>query len=407
MRLDENINRIKEVMGLITEAPTQGLEINLSNSFESGKYIVTPKVASTVNNAILQIRNFITKNPGKPILVTIESSESKVPNYDREKFPATGNKNTDFTPDKKLPVGALSKNRATNLTNYLKSKLPKEVTFSISDKGSQGPPWSSPFNAADPKYTEFQYVKVYAKINVASQTKTVTGSTQTTKVNPKYCNQQIEGSGGKGNPSKGFIAEEKIIELGDGAEMFTFLLDPKSVPDIMIVEYNGKTQTTGFIGSNTESYRLLIGTVIHMRYDSFGSPRPWWFQNLKLTGVQPYRADQLLKKYEGDWEPTDYSHIWPNDPPLSGTFFQTVSKDQDRGFYPKTLSDDAIKPIGVGVNAWDGPSALKIQQVKGVNTAKVTIIGVVGQTEWKLYVKCGTPDALTTTAGGPGGDIKK
>ena len=40
MRLDENIHRIKEVMGLITEAeqPSNAVEINLGNLFESGKY---------------------------------------------------------------------------------------------------------------------------------------------------------------------------------------------------------------------------------------------------------------------------------------------------------------------------------------------------------------------------------
>jgi hypothetical protein len=39
-----------------------------------------------------------------------------------------------------------------------------------------------------------------------------------------------------------------------------------------------------------------------------------------------------------------------------------------------------------------------------VNTAKVTIIGLIGQTKWKLYVKCGNIAPMLTTAGGPGGD---
>jgi hypothetical protein len=387
MRLDENINRIKEVMGLITEAPTQGLEINLSNSFESGKYIVTPKVASTVNNAILQIRNFITKNPGKPILVTIESSESKVPNYDREKFPATGNKNTDFTPDKKLPVGALSKNRATNLTNYLKSKLPKEVTFSISDKGSQGPPWSSPFNAADPKYTEFQYVKVYAKINVG--TKTVTGSTESVDVKPKICDTDIESRGVFGDAQKGFIAEQFNIDLGEGESLFYFKLESFMVPDILIVEYNGKTYTTGLTGLDSEMNRLLLGTIIGNFYS--GGSRPWYLTSLQIAPNSAYYADQLLKKYPNEWAEDSFKS-WNPSAQLTQGFFGTNK------ITPYSLKPGQIKSVNEGQSVWDSVEAVKIQQVKGVNTAKVSVVGIVGSTKWKINVKCGEIEKKPVTS---------
>ena len=55
MRLDENIQRIKEVMGLITEAeqPSNAVEINLGNLFESGKYKLNQQAISSVNSAII------------------------------------------------------------------------------------------------------------------------------------------------------------------------------------------------------------------------------------------------------------------------------------------------------------------------------------------------------------------
>jgi len=379
-------------MGLITEAPTQGLEINLSNSFESGKYIVTPKVASTVNNAILQIRNFITKNPGKPILVTIESSESKVPNYDREKFPATGNKNTDFTPDKKLPVGALSKNRATNLTNYLKSKLPKEVTFSISDKGSQGPPWSSPFNAADPKYTEFQYVKVYAKINVAPpQTKTVTGSTATVENLPEVCNKSFESQGIYGNAQKGFIAEQFNIDLGEVPSTFYFKLESYQVPDILIVEYNGKSQTTGLLGLDTPMNRLLVGTILGNYYSN---DRPWYLKDLVLGPTDAGYADNLLKKYPNEYDTTSLISFNKLAQLKPGFFAQ--NKDT---ITPYSLKPGQIKSVEVGQNLWDSVEVIKIQQVQGVNTAKASVVGIVGTTKWRMDVKCGqVSPAIVTSA---------
>jgi hypothetical protein len=402
MRLDENILRIKEVMGLITEAEVnpQGVEINLGNLFKSGKYIITPEIGTKINSAINQIKAFITKNPGKPVVVTIESSESKVPNYDREKFPSTGNNEVDFTKEKKMVVGALSKIRANNLSTYLKPKLPKSAQIVINDKGAQGPTWDG-VNADAEKYTQKQYVKLFAKLNTTQPT------TSTPKTDPKFCTQEIESSGGKGNPSNGFISEVKTIELGEGENTFKFFIDSISVPDIMIVEYNGVTQTTGFVGSDTELYQTLLGTIIYNRYDNWGNPRPWWFKNLKLVGVQPYHADQVLKKYSGDWTPDDLSHIYPKAPKLSTTFFQTMTKNPDEyvgNFKVYKLGYDSIKTMAAGVDAWNGPSSITINKVAGVNTAKVTIIGLIGQTKWKLYVKCGNIAPMLTTAGGPGGD---
>jgi hypothetical protein len=402
MRLEENINRIREVMGLITEAEVnpQGIEINLGNLFESGKYIITPQVGTKINSGITQIKNFIAKNPGKPVVVTIESSESKVTNYDREKYPIITGDTNNFTPDKKLPVGELSKYRANNLMNYIKPKLPKNASIIVTDKGAQGPAWDGK-NAQDPKYTAHQYVKLFAKLNTAQPT------TSTPKTDPKFCTQEIESSGGKGNPNNGFISEVKTIELGDGENTFKFFIDSISVPDIMIVEYNGVTQTTGFVGSDTELYQTLLGTIIYNRYDNWGNPRPWWFKNLKLVGVQPYHADQVLKKYSGDWTPDDLSHIYPKAPKLSTTFFQTMTKNPDEyvgNFKVYKLGYDSIKTMAAGVDAWNGPSSITINKVAGVNTAKVTIIGLIGQTKWRLYVKCGNIAPMLTTAGGPGGD---
>ena len=152
-------------MGLITEAEVnpKGLEINLGNLFGPGKYIITPEAGVEITKSINQIKDFIAKNPGKPVAVTVESSESKVPNYDREKYPSTGDKNVDFTTEKKLEVGALSKLRATRLSAYITSRLPKNTQIIINDKGAQGPSWDN-INADATKYKNNQYVKLFAKL---------------------------------------------------------------------------------------------------------------------------------------------------------------------------------------------------------------------------------------------------
>jgi hypothetical protein len=299
-----------------------------------------------------------------------------------------------------LAVGALSSLRAKTIEEYLTKNLRiPSAKIVVTNKGAQGPPWDGKDAKAE-KYTKNQYVKVFAKLNTAQPATTAT----TAQTDPKVCNQEIESSGGRGNPNNGFISEVKTIDLGETLDTFTFLLDPKNVPDLMIVEYNGKTQTTGFIGSDTELYQTLIGTVIYNYYDNWGTARPWWFKDLKLVGVQPYHADQVLKRDVGQWMPDDYSHIWPTRPQLGGNFFQNEFK-KNEGFYPKKLNYGYINTVGAGVNAWDSSAAIKIQKVPGVNTAKVTIVGLLGQTKWKLYVKCGKPEALITSKGGPGGDV--
>jgi outer membrane protein OmpA-like peptidoglycan-associated protein len=171
MRLNENIFRIKEVMGLITEAEQPKVfEINLGNLFDSGKYILNQQAIASINSAILKLREFAKKTPTTPVVVSVESSESKVPNYDREKYPSTGDRNVDFTDDKKLGVGALSALRAKSIEDYLNKTLRiPNAKIDVVNKGAQGPIWDGK-NANDPKYTANQYVKLFAKLNTSQPT---------------------------------------------------------------------------------------------------------------------------------------------------------------------------------------------------------------------------------------------
>lgn len=138
-----------------------------NNTFGGGKYSNFNQQA--VDNVIAQLNSYLKGYPqNQKINVEIESSESKVTNYDREKFPSTGDAKVDYSDEKKLPLGSLSKLRAETLKKYIESKLPKNVSITIKDMGAQGPDWKvtrgmTPADVAklanDPKYTQFQYVK--------------------------------------------------------------------------------------------------------------------------------------------------------------------------------------------------------------------------------------------------------
>jgi hypothetical protein len=211
MRLDENILRIKEVMGLITEEDVnpQGVEINLENLFGSGKYILNQQAIASINGAILKLRDFAKKTPTTPVVVSVESSESKVPNYDREKFPiiSTGKTTDNFADYKKLGVGALSGLRAKSIEDYLNKTLRvPNAKIVVVNKGAQGPNWDGK-NANDPKYTANQYVKLLAKLETPVATQPTTDYTKVTKemilTGSYYCN---------GKNSKGVVASANVYE---------------------------------------------------------------------------------------------------------------------------------------------------------------------------------------------------
>lgn len=395
LRIDDSeVKRILEMhktatknQYLISEVTNnESVEINLGNLFESGKYVVTPQVGSKINAGITQIKNFITENPGKPVLVTIESSESKVTNYDREKYPITGNKSVDFTPDKQLPVGALSKNRADNLMNYLKPRLPKNTTIVVTDKGAQGPAWDGK-NAQDPKYTANQYVKLFAKLNITQPTPTKEPEqTQAEKDRLAACYQLFESTGAYGKADKGFIAEQFNVNLKGSEETVHFLLEPYDVPDILIVEYNGQSYSTGLIGIDNEIARLLVGTIIGNYYPDEGS-RPWYLKNLKVVPLSVQKADTILVNNYGDWGEDDLKGYYSG-VKLERDFFKT--KASNYNISPYALSVGQIKQLTAGVNYWDSVQSIKIKKVPEADNAKVSVVGMVGATKWKLMVRCGS-----------------
>jgi len=123
-------SQIKKLYGLIKEQDaTQAnpeITLDLAGTFGSGKYKL-PEKATKIDDLITQIRDFKNNNKGSVIEISINSGESQVPNYDREKYPSTGDKTKDFTPEKKLAVGDLGKLRAQSLKSYIEKNAPDLV----------------------------------------------------------------------------------------------------------------------------------------------------------------------------------------------------------------------------------------------------------------------------------------
>jgi len=146
-------NQFKKVVDKLIMEANPGVEekeINISNSFTSGEYNLTSTQA--IDDAITEITKMFPQ--GSKIDVTIESSESRVPNKINGEY---------------VPIGTLSKMRGDIIEKYLNGKKLPNFTFKKKDMGVQGPKFiKNVDNPKDEKYIPYQYVKL--KIYAAKET---------------------------------------------------------------------------------------------------------------------------------------------------------------------------------------------------------------------------------------------
>lgn len=143
--------------------------------------IYSPAKLVQVNKAALdaklqEIANFCSKNKASVVEIQIEVGESAVTNFDREKFPSTGNAKEDFTDEKKLPAGKLAELRGQKLQEYLTQYFKGLVTNKVLANAPQIPPFKTNSGKqthtytkgkdqpTNPKYLEDQYIKFTVRV---------------------------------------------------------------------------------------------------------------------------------------------------------------------------------------------------------------------------------------------------
>lgn len=159
----------KSIKLRLTESLRQFIMEQASRSFllpnqlyPMGIYSINRIDTKLIDGALEQIRVFASKSGGNKVGVQIEAGESKVTNYDREKFPDGGGS--------PLPEGELARRRGIGLRDYLVMKLGEMV------KGGQlkeMPEIPEPKivlgkeayrrgidNPKDPKYLADQFIKL-------------------------------------------------------------------------------------------------------------------------------------------------------------------------------------------------------------------------------------------------------
>jgi hypothetical protein len=154
-----------------TKSDIESVSLTKRVEFPSG---IHSSSAVNLNNLIdlTEIEDFLKKYPNNEIIIKLKSSESQVPNYDRE-----------VTPKKKLNPGDLSKMRyetiQTFMTNWMNGLVSKGIISQLPEFVSDQPiidtttPWnpspgltSSQISALakDPKYTKHQFVEITVEV---------------------------------------------------------------------------------------------------------------------------------------------------------------------------------------------------------------------------------------------------
>jgi acid stress-induced BolA-like protein IbaG/YrbA len=324
----------------------------VTSSFESGKYEITntKDIDDAINSMLADIKEF-PKN--QTFIVTIESSESKVPNS------GVG-----------MKPGELSRNRAQSASKYLEGKLPKLTTTKINDKGAQGPEWDPKRGSRDPEYTKYQYVILELQATGNGDPKTITKT---------YCDEKFSGKGKFGNPENGFISDIQKVDLKDGVGKMTLIYNPVEVPDIFVVEYNGKTRSTGLIGTDNEYYRLMIGTILGNYYKD--KEKPWWFKDLIYTQIDPSEAKKILSEYREYYDGNDMKHAFPD------VIVETTMFRKYKHIIPYMLNPKQIKGYS-GESYATSTWSTTIEKIPQDNFVKVFVVGLIGQTRWSFNFAC-------------------
>lgn len=133
---------------------TRKWEVNFSALWDSGKWKLTQSHMESMKPELVKIVQYLKKHPNTKLNIQIVSSESKVPNYDREQ-----------SGDVKVAEGYLSQKRGEELRQKLdlffkQLNLENSVEIPKAETRVGGPNWTPQDNANDPKFKQHQFVKL-------------------------------------------------------------------------------------------------------------------------------------------------------------------------------------------------------------------------------------------------------
>lgn len=355
------------------------ITIDFATAFESGRYRLSRDTADEVKAKLARVAEFVDRHRQQNIVIRIEGSESRVPNFDAE----TG---------KALPEMGLAVRRVEETRSLIQGLLEEmgrsEISVDFDTKVRVGgPAFQRGDDPREQRYTDHQYVTVTLSAKGAREA----------QAELRACGYRREFSAGIGVPDKDFAVSDSTldIDLGTGTGRIAFKFDPALVPDIFIVEYNGKVYMTGLLGSETPYHRLAYGTIIGNYYRT--RPKPAWFKSLMCSPVDKRTAVSIAEA-DVTADVSDFAHVFG-----AGERVRPVrgegGRRRRRADFERLFSDTTITPIMLDrgqIQDYDNTSpswaesnwGIIIDKVEGADKARVIPVGVIGQTRWKLHIEC-------------------
>lgn len=203
---------------LLKEQFKKDIVIDFGDTFESGRFQLTPRLESQVSQKVQELVSAIKGKNLDKVNIVIQPGESKVTNQ------------PPFT-----QVGSLAEARANSLKDYLDKVLPKLLSFSPSITVAKPIIGSTPYkpgnNKDDPKYKAEQFVRAIVDTSASTDIKRKTSVGE-----PIYLNNRVIAL-----IEKPFVDSSSIKDNGGlnvGKQNVTFkIVKPDTQPPIILDEY--------------------------------------------------------------------------------------------------------------------------------------------------------------------------
>ena len=404
------------------EFPKQKIGDSFPNRIPQGGTIEALYKSDVVKKNIVdlkpKIEQFIKDNPEQTkFVLTISAGESQVTNPEQFKTP-----------------GSLALARANAVKDYVNeifSDLIKSGKLTV----------SFPKDEKDVKIgtTEYKNLNPQQRKANAEAYKTeqfvdidLKGAGQKTEkgkdVVKTYCGKRIDSRGGALLPQDGYVKKD-VVKLGPGEGKIKITLDAISVPDILYVEYNGKTYGDSILrGNDYSSFDLVIGTSMLHAFGTNDKIPPAWGTKNKFTQLDPENEVDNQDIVSGIIRAAGYL-IWdvsmsssPNDQETGswGSFYNTFGHSKsklknddilqamlkfDKNFnkhsknskkiekHAKELIDD-LKPFDMKWGrltsriAYPGYYDVTIDKIDGVDELTIIDCAPCGITQWNAILEC-------------------
>lgn len=264
--------------------PSDSVSVNIGNEFKSAEYKIDQSKYGDIFGKLEPINDFIKNHDGSNMTITIESSESKVPNRDidtKERLPEGELANRRFETAKKIVEDFFSKNDISNV------KIQKDVKIG-------GPKYQGDDVNQD-KYKDHQYLKITISVDYICKT-----CEETTQL----CGFEYDTKGKLGVEANSYIGKEFSFDVENVDTDGEFILEPGSIPDRAVMYIDGvKSGDTGYFSDKDHQYsdfRYVPEYVLSLTKMRIKNPNIEATQNMEVVNVKS--VDELKKLMQENQE---------------------------------------------------------------------------------------------------------